>query len=174
MTSSTRAGARTASRGWPRLSSPARTTYCWRCATSSMIRRSSASTPARTSSRVLAWAGSGVTRPIVPKPSPEVARLRRGPHDQLLALVGDEVEDAVGGVLQDPAYDECCRRARDAPVAGPRARRDHDVEQAGLVLEVEEGDAAGGAGALAVGDQSGDLDPPPGLHACHVADRHHA
>ena len=48
-------------------------------------------------------------------------------------------------------------RARRA-VAGPEAGGADDVEHAGFVFEVEEGDAAGGGGALAVGDGAADED----------------
>jgi hypothetical protein len=49
--------------------------------------------------------------------------------------------------------------------------RADDVEHAGLVLEVEEGDAHGGARPLAVGDQTTDVDAPVGLGGGELLDR---
>jgi hypothetical protein len=44
-------------------------------------------------------------------------------------------------------------------VSVPAADGDDDVDHAGFVFEVHEGDAGGGGGALAVGDDAGDSDP---------------
>jgi len=54
--------------------------------------------------------------------------------------------------------------ARGAVVAGPDGYGADDVDEAGFVFELEEGDAVGAAGALAVGDDAGDGD------ACVVLD----
>ena len=60
-------------------------------------------------------------------------------------------------MIRAPAF------AGDPAVAVPDAVEADDVDHAGLVLEVEERDAGGGGGALAMGDHAGDQYPAVGL-----------
>ena len=70
--------------------------------------------------------------------------------------LGDEV-DGVVALLKHAFDDEERLAADDVAVLGVEIREDDDVEQTVLVLEEEEGDPLGGAGALAADDEAGDL-----------------
>src|SRR6476469_5822786 len=65
--------------------------------------------------------------------------------------VGVEAADSVG-VLEGAADEEGGGLAGESAVTGPEAGAADDVEHAGLVLEVEEGDAARGGGWFVLGD----------------------
>ena len=75
--------------------------------------------------------------------SPEVAGAVREAGAQILEGVGEHVRDALRGALQDAADDERGGVAGDPPVAPPDAGRADHVDQPVLVLQVQEGDAAG-------------------------------
>lgn len=72
-------------------------------------------------------------------------------------MFGDEVDRAVGVFESSPDEEGGC--SGDCAEALPAAPGDEDVGESGLVLDVEEGGAAGGHGALPVGDDPGDADP---------------
>src|SRR5690606_7383338 len=91
--------------------------------------------------------------------SPEVARGQAGDDGELLELGGDHVDHVVGAALEAAADEQGRRGAGDDAVALPAAAGDHDVDQAGLVLEVDERDPRRGRRALAVGDHTADQHP---------------
>ena len=72
-------------------------------------------------------------------PSAEVPGADRRGQDQRLEVLGDHVDRPLGRL--DPAPDHQGRRpGSDRAVPDPAARGDDHVDEAGLVLEVEEGD----------------------------------
>ena len=87
-------------------------------------------------------------------------------------MVGDDVDDAFAAL--EAATDQH-RRSFPGNLAEPRpaALGDHDIDQAGLVLEVEERDALSGHGALTVGDHTGHLHDRAGLRIPQLRRRQH-
>src|SRR5919106_7097586 len=76
--------------------------------------------------------------------SPEVAAaVGRSAQGEGVDAFGHDVDDPVG-VLEPPSDEEARSGLDDPAVARPAAPGAHDVDHASLVLEVEEGDAAGG------------------------------
>src|SRR4029453_299286 len=86
-----------------------------------------------------------------------VARRRLDRHGQSFDLVSTEIDRTVS-LFQDPAYQQRAAGAHDLLAPVKQAGFADDVEHAGFVFEVEEGDAAGGGGALPVGDDAADED----------------
>src|SRR6476659_1012279 len=88
---------------------------------------------------------------------PEITAFGRGRQWQRVDAFGVDVDDAV--LFLQPAPDEeCGTRTHDPAVTSPTTPRTHDVDQTGLVLEVDERDALRGGRALSMGDNSGDED----------------
>src|SRR3546814_12987126 len=86
---------------------------------------------------------------------PEVAGLCGGGEREWREARGDLGARALGA-HQASSDDQCRRRAGHLAVRGPAALRDDAVDEASLVLQVDEGGAAGGGRALAVGHDVGD------------------
>src|SRR3954447_26917383 len=90
--------------------------------------------------------------------SPEISGTGRRTQGQWVEALSDDVGDAFGA-LQPSSDEHRRRRPRHAPVPGPAALRAHDVDEAGLVLEVEERHARCGGRPLPVGDDAPDQRP---------------
>src|SRR3954466_14591217 len=89
--------------------------------------------------------------------SPEISALGDGFQRKRIDPLGYDVDDAL--VLFEPSPDEQRRAtASDAPVANPAAAGAHDVDEPGLVFEVDEHRALGGGRTLPVGHDATDED----------------
>src|SRR5207245_11299042 len=88
-----------------------------------------------------------------------------------LDALGDEVDDALD-LLEATADEQRTRGARDAAVTRPQALRADDVEEPGLVLQVEEGGALGGGRTLPVRDHSSHEHPGAVLDLLQRIDAH--
>src|SRR5688572_12528103 len=103
--------------------------------------------------------------PVSPKIAAFVAHWDR----QRLDGLGDQVHHIVLS-LQPAADDDAGGVAGDPAVALPDGSEDDDVEHAGLVFQVEEGDPSCGAWALSMCDEAGHFDPAVRLVRFGVSD----
>src|SRR4051794_10569187 len=83
--------------------------------------------------------------------SAEVPRARRCTQGEEVETLGDHVGDTFAALEAAPD-EHRRRRASDPPEPGPAALRAHDVDEPGLVLEVEERRARRRRRSLPVGD----------------------
>ena len=86
-------------------------------------------------------------------------------------IVGEHTGDVAVAAFEDAADEQGGAVPHDRIVAAPESDRADDVEHAGFVFEVEEGDAACGGGALAVGDGAADEGAGAGLDVGEDGDR---
>jgi len=91
-----------------------------------------------------------------------LAPVRSHLHQEGLEVLGYEGDDPVSP-LHCATHDESTGAPADTAVAAPHAGSANNVEQTGLVLQVEEDHAGSRVGPLPVGDDAGDAHSAPML-----------
>ena len=144
--------------------------HCWRgvsrCRTRSTVRsglRPGGAWRARRARRLGGghgpWAGPTARRVVAARRSAEVAGRRTGWAASARPAWSARRLSTPSAFSSMPAHHQRRAGAGHPPVALPQPRRADDVEHAGLVLEVDERDAARGRRPLPVGDDAADAAP---------------
>ena len=87
-------------------------------------------------------------------------------------MLGHKGDDSVSP-LHRATHDESTGAPADTAVAAPHAGSANNVEQTGLVLQVEESHSSSRSRALTVGNHPGDLNTPSAFNTIQLVDPHH-